>query len=71
MLNLILKIKQTVENTLDGNQIALSDEQITSFNIQYDQIVSARLLINPTPERTEGKCGRVKQSFTKNMLDRS
>ncbi len=70
MLDLILKIKQTVENAKDGNQIALPDEQITSFSFQYDQIVSAGLLINPTPERTEGKRGRVKQSFTKNMLDR-
>jgi transposase len=70
MLDLILKIKQTVENAKDGNRIALSDEQITSFSDHYDQIVSAGLLINPTPERTEGKRGRVKQSFTKNMLDR-
>ena len=70
MLNLLLKIKQTVETAKEHNQTALSDEQIASFNVQYDQIVAAGLLINPTPQRTEGKRGRVKQSFTKNMLDR-
>jgi transposase len=70
MLDLLLKIKQTVETAKDGSQIALSDEQIASFNLQYDQNVSAGLLINPAPERMEGKRGRVKQSFTKNMLDR-
>jgi transposase-like protein len=70
MLDLLLKIKQTVENAKDGNQISLSAEQITAFNAQYDQIVSAGLFINPAPERTAGKRGRVKQSFTKNMLDR-
>lgn len=70
MLDLLLKIKQTVETAKDGNQIALSAEQITSFTAQYDQIVASGLLINPTPERTKGKRGRVKQSFTKNMLDR-
>jgi len=70
MLDLLLKIKQSVETAKAGNQVALSTEQITSFNVQYDQIVSAGLLINPTPEKTEGKRGRVKQSFPKNMLDR-
>lgn len=70
MLNLLLKIKQTVETAKDHNQTALSDEQIATFNFQYDQIVITGLLINPAPERIEGKRGRVKQSFTKNMLDR-
>lgn len=70
MLDLLLKIKQTVEISKDDSQIALSEQQIASFNVQYDQIVSAGLLINPAPKRTEGKRGRVKQSFTKNMLDR-
>jgi transposase len=70
MLDLLLTIKQTVEIAQDDHQIALSDAQIASFNVQYDQIVSAGLLLNPPPERTEGKRGRVKQSFPKNMLDR-
>jgi transposase len=70
MLALLLKIKQTVETAKACSQMALSDEQIASFDDQYDQIVTAGLLINPAPERTEGKRGRIKQSFTKNMLDR-
>jgi transposase len=70
MLDLLLQIKQTVETAQQDHQIALSDAQITSFHLHYDQIVSAGLLLNPPPEKTEGKRGRVKQSFPKNMLDR-
>jgi transposase len=70
MLDVLLLIKQTVETAKDENRSALSDEQIVSFNVNYDQIVAAGLRLNPTPQKEEGKRGPVKQSFPKNMLDR-
>jgi len=70
MLDLLLKIKQAVETTQALGQTALDDEQLALLACTYDRIVAAGLLVNPVPERTQGKRGRVKQSFTKNMLDR-
>jgi transposase len=70
MLDLLLQIKQTVESAKERNLTALCAEQIAAFEVHYDQIVTAGLLINPMPERPEGKRGRLKQSFPKNMLDR-
>jgi transposase len=70
MLDLLLHIKQTVEMAKDLEQTALPDQQIADFACRYAQIVASGLLVNPTPEKIEGKRGRVKQSFAKNMLDR-
>jgi transposase len=70
MLDLLLHIKQTVEMAKNLEQSALPDQQIADFAGRYDQIVATGLFVNPTPEKTEGKRGRVKQSFAKNMLDR-
>jgi transposase len=70
MIELLLKIKQTVEAARSANQPRLSEMQIMRFENEYDQIVSQGLLLNPTPERPPGKRGRLKQSRAKNMLDR-
>ena len=70
MLELLLKIKQTVEAARLADQSGLSETQIARFQSKYDQIVSQGLLLNPTPERPPGKRGRLKQSRAKNMLDR-
>jgi len=70
MIDLLLKIKQTVEVAQSTNRSCLTAEQITSFEYKYDQIVSQGLLRNPSPERPPGKRGRIKQSRAKNMLDR-
>ena len=70
MIQLLLKIKQTVETARSANRLSLSKTQITRFENDYDQIISQGLLLNPTPERPPGKRGRLKQSRAKNMLDR-
>lgn len=73
MLQLLLEIKQAVENAKLLGLAALPAEQITAFELRYDQIVTQGLLVNPLPQPTEEqpkKRGRVKQSMAKNLLDR-
>ena len=73
MLKLLTEIQQAVEAAKTLGQQALSAEQITAFKKRYDQIVAKGLMANPTPERTEEqtrKRGRIKQTPSKNLLDR-
>ncbi|HVP41256.1 MAG TPA: IS66 family transposase [Candidatus Krumholzibacteriaceae bacterium] len=70
MLDELLEIKKSVEDAKIQGQAALSQEQVTIFKQTYDRIVTEGFLANPPPERREGKRGRVKQSFAKNLLDR-
>jgi transposase len=73
MLQLLLEIKQAVESATLLGLTALPAEQITAFELCYDQIVIQGLLANPLPQPTEEqpkKRGRVKQSLAKNLLDR-
>jgi len=70
MLDLLLAIKLSVDTGKQQGQTGLSDQQLTRFQCDYDRIVAAGLLLNPTPQKIAGKRGRAKQSFAKNMLDR-
>jgi transposase len=70
MIELLLKIKQTIEVAQSAGQSGLTETHINRFENKYDQIISQGLLLNPTPERPPGKRGRLKQSRAKNMLDR-
>ena len=73
MLQLLLEIKQAVESAKLLGLTALTAEQITAFELRYDQIVTQGLSANPLPQPTEEqpkKRGRVKQSLAKNLLDR-
>jgi transposase len=70
MLDLLLKIKRSIETAKDQGLTKLAEEQTTRFKCDYERIVAVGLLANPPPERTAVKRGRVKQSFTKNLLDR-
>ena len=73
MLNLLAEIRRTVEATKTLGEQALSPEQLTGFQTQYDQIGAEGLAANPPPQRTQGqdgKRGRIKQTPAKNLLDR-
>jgi transposase len=70
MLDLLLKIKQTVEAAQAQEQTALLPQQIADFERDYHRIIAQGLSVNPAPVRPAGKRGRLKQSFAKNMLDR-
>jgi transposase len=73
MFKLLTEIQKVVEAAKALGQPTLSAEQISNFQIRYNQIVAEGLSANPPPKRTEeqaGKRGRVKQSPSKNLLDR-
>jgi transposase-like protein len=68
--NLLLTIKQAVDRAKAQGRIALSKRQQHAFQSDYDRLVQQGLEVNPAPARIEGKRGRVKQSPSKNLLDR-
>jgi len=73
MIQLLLEIKQAVENAKLIGQAALPAKQITAFELRYDQIVTEGLLANSLVQPAEEqprKRGRIKQSLAKNLLDR-
>jgi len=73
MIKLLAEIQKGKGAAEALGQTAFSPEQLTGFQNRYDQIVAEGLLANPPPERTEEqarKRGRVKQTLSKNLLDR-
>lgn len=73
MIQLLTEIQKAVTAAKALGQEAFSPEQLTDFRNRYDQIVAEGLSANPPPERTEESArrrGRVKQTPSKNLLDR-
>jgi transposase len=71
MIDLLVEIKETVEETKNQAQVALTDQQLTDFERRYDQLIAQGLEANPPPpEPLVKKRGRKKQSKPKNLLDR-
>ncbi len=79
MINLLVEIKEAVEEAKKQGQIALSDPQQADFEARYDQWIAQGLQTNPPPaeptsvssvEPLVKKRGRKKQSKAKNLLDR-
>ena len=71
MSELLVEIKEAVEEAKKQEQIALTDQQQTDFEARYDQVIAQGLEANPPPpEPPVKKRGRKKQSKAKNLLDR-
>jgi transposase len=71
MIELLVEIKETVEEAKKQEQVALRDRQLTDFEARYDQLIAQGLEVNPPPpDPPVKKRGRKKQSKTKNLLDR-
>ena len=70
LLDLLLKIKQTIEKAQHQNLSTLSEKQQIAFQMEYDRLVAQGEQANPPPKRVKGKRGRVKQSPARNLLDR-
>jgi transposase len=71
MIELLVEIKEAVEEAKKQAQIALTDRQLTDFEARFDQLIAQGLDANPPPpEPPVKKRGRKKQSKAKNLLDR-
>lgn len=71
MIELLVEIKETVEEAKQQGRIALTDRQLTDFEACYDKLIAQGLEANPPPpEPLVKKRGRKKQSKPKNLLDR-
>jgi transposase len=70
MVEHLLTIKKTVAEAVAQGQTGLTQEQLSAFEIRYDELVQRGLALNPLPERPPGQRGRIKQPPPKNLLDR-
>ena len=71
MIELLVEIKETVEEAKKQERIALTDRPLTDFEARYDKLIAQGLEANPPPpEPLVKKRGRKKQSKPKNLLDR-
>lgn len=71
MLDLLLKIKEAVEQAQSNHQNCLTPKQLSEFENKYDQLVEKGLKANPRREPEEGvpkKRGPVKQTPARNLL---
>lgn len=74
MVKLLYEIKEAVEKSPDAGLTSLDVERIANFEMRYETIIKQGHEENPAPPPpppdAPKKKGRVKQSKTKNLLDR-
>lgn len=72
MTDLLVTIKEAVDKAQAASRTCLTRKKLVAFESEYDRLVKQGLRSNRPPKRPEGqlaKCGRIKQSPTKNLLD--
>ena len=71
MIELLVEIKEAVEEAKEQHQVALTDGRLADFEARYDRLIAQGLAAHPPlPEPTVKQRGRKKQSPAKNLLDR-
>ena len=71
MADLLITIKETVDQAKEKQAISLADKQVIDFSKEYDRLVEEGLKANPQRKPEEGilkKRGRVKQAPARNLL---
>lgn len=70
LAKLLVEIKQTVAAAKGTGLTELSQAQLTAFESRYVELIDQGLKLNPVPIKPPGQRGRVKQTPSKNLLDR-
>lgn len=71
MRELLVEIKEAVEEAKQQGQVTLSERQRADFEARYDRVIAQGLAANPPPpDPPVNRRGRKKQSKAKNLLDR-
>jgi transposase len=68
MAELLIKIKEVVDQTKQRGQTCLNEKQLVGFEAQYDLLVDEGMKANPPPKPIKNKRGRVKQTPARNLL---
>jgi len=71
MIDLLLKIKETVDQAKANKETSLPQKQLSDFENEYDRLVEEGLKANPLRKPEEGvpkKRGRIKQTPASNLL---
>lgn len=68
MTELLMKIKEAVDQAKQNDQNCLSEKHLIDFENQYNLIVEEGLKANPPPIPIKNKRGRVKQTPARNLL---
>ena len=72
MIDLLLKIKSTVDQAKKNKETELTETQLTDFEKEFDRLVGEGFKANPLREPDESipkKRGRVKQTPARNLLE--
>ena len=73
MIELLCRIKKTVDRAKDAKRIQLSAATLQRYRNRYRRLVAAGYRANPPPEpreRKDGQRGKLKQHPARNLLDR-
>jgi transposase len=73
MIELLCRIKKTVERAKDAKRIRLSAATLQRYRNRYRRLITTGYRDNPAPqpqERKEGQRGKLKQHPARNLLDR-
>lgn len=70
MILLLIKIKKAVEKAKELELNSLEPSLINAYTLEYNEILERAEQNNPRAKREKGQRGRVKQTKSRNLLDR-
>ncbi len=70
MILLLIKIKKSVEKAKEEGRNSLEELEIQTYELEYKEILEKAEKDNPHAKRKENQRGKVKQTKSRNLLDR-